>query len=981
MPDFSIEYDAASKRWVPAAIRVRMLARDQNGQYNPCDFHNPEFSCDPPGWLSFSLLEQGEIVAANVAVTDQFVGYNNPDKFSKPVRVYIKALPPASGATPPEPLNAECDVYVAEPAQAMGYTVSPDDCWKDAEIWLMADGQSTCKLTVWVEQVDAATGEIFRAPDEDFEFRLESSFEKDTLICSELDKGIIPPVSTWCSGRAMPELKEPLRGKLLVKAFSRIKPSERPTGKLEIPFVLCPAKVAVDVTYSPELPAQPGQELTARIRLRQEALNAPIANMPVQFVWSKVSQAKPLGSILTESASTDDEGVVELRYAAPAELSYKAKERFYDEVTILLGDGKKAVPLEKTVVIPVAPKVRLTCVAEKKGLQQDTTVESVEVAPEQITGGEIRGCLILPVEMPGEKRKLYGVVNARFTPSVGEESVQLPQQKTIKNGQWNIRLPEVEEAFKKAELKSKAIMLPSDPEKKQVFMMLLDQEQEERIKGFESDLTADRLKLYSAAFQKKLQYYRYHFCLQLAGNKEEDIDLAIAGVQLLAVAVKGSDTFFRRFKCHEELVQSRFEGLVSSLIAIMLNTLDGGKLINNAGKKIAGVSRSVIDWLTKTRFGRWIARGASWLGDFVGSLGEKATRQIAPLLKSIRTSINGFLDGLGKMGARLAKSISTMLDDLVAVVDDLAAALSAKIAAFRDLLASSSKHWDELVEWANRAKSAADDAMSAASDWVSRFLGAMQEVFQALLNFAASLFTRLGKFIYRLAFAFISSVCKKAKGFATWVIDWICEHNEAAKAEVEKIIKATCTSGEAVDNGIENVLNTLIGEFVNGFTSGPIVDEIKDLDMQDIKMKFAVLGRQPNLVVGNVYKYATEQWLKRDWEPVRRNFSRQIVDVSSRYGEYEIATAKIDEITNIVSTVIACGSLGLALLGIVFSGGTAIGPVIQAMSLVDKAFNIFKAAVIDLPQIGVAVFVMFGLVIKYDLLVTDICFGDTGGSA
>jgi hypothetical protein len=121
--------------------------------------------------------------------------------------------------------------------------------------------------------------------------------------------------------------------------------------------------------------------------------------------------------------------------------------------------------------------------------------------------------------------------------------------------------------------------------------------------------------------------------------------------------------------------------------------------------------------------------------------------------------------------------------------------------------------------------------------------------------------------------------------------------------------------------------------------------------------------------------------LKRDWEPVRRNFSRQIVDVSSRYGEYEIATAKIDEITNIVSTVIACGSLGLALLGIVFSGGTAIGPVIQAMSLVDKAFNIFKAAVIDLPQIGVAVFVMFGLVIKYDLLVTDICFGDTGGSA
>jgi len=169
----------------------------------------------------------------------------------------------------------------------------------------------------------------------------------------------------------MPELKEPLRGKLVVKAFSRVKPSERPTGKLEIPFVLCPARVAVDVTFSPELPAQPGQEITARIKLRQEATGDPLANMPVQFVWDKVSQAKPLGSILTEGARTDGEGFVELRYAAPAELSYRPKERYYDEVKLMLGEGKKAVPLEKTVVIPVAPAITLSCLAEKKGLQQD----------------------------------------------------------------------------------------------------------------------------------------------------------------------------------------------------------------------------------------------------------------------------------------------------------------------------------------------------------------------------------------------------------------------------------------------------------------------------------------------------------------------------------------------------------------------------------------------------------------------------------
>lgn len=146
-------------------------------------------------------------------------------------------------------------------------------------------------------------------------------------------------------------------------------------------------------------------------------------------------------------------------------------------------------------------------------------------------------------------------------------------------------------------------------------------------------------------------------------------------------------------------------------------------------------------------------------------------------------------------------------------------------------------------------------------------------------------------------------------------------------------------------------------------------------------MKFTELGRQPNLVVGNVYKYACKQHLERDWEPVRRHFSREIVDASGKYGDYEIATAKVDEINNIVSTTVSCVSLGIALLGIVFSGGTAVVPFMKAMALVDKAFNIFKAAVIDIPQIGIAVYVMFGLVLKYDLLVTGLCFGESGGSS
>ena len=980
MPDFSIEYDAASKRWLPTDIRVRMLARDQNGQYNPCDFYQPEFSCEPSGWLSFVAQEQGEIVAARVSVTDQFAGYNNPDKFTNPVRVQIKALPIASDSAQLEPLTTECNIYVAEPAQAMGYTVSPAECWKDSEVWLMADGQSSCALTIWVEQVDAATGEVFRAPDEDYEFRLESSFAEDTVVCSELDKGILQPVSNWRSTRALTELKDPLRAKLLIKAFSRIKPSDRPTGKLEIPMVLCPARVAVEATFSPELPARPGQEITARIKLRQEAINAPLANAPVQFVWAKSSQAGPLGSILTETAQTDGDGYVEFRYAAPAELAYQPKQRYYDEIKIMLGAGKKAVPLEKTLVIPVVPTVKLACVAEKKGLIQDVAVESIEITPDQMTGSEIRGNLVISVELPGASRKLFGVVGARLSLVAGEGAKPGPQLTTVAKGLWTLKLPEIEEAFKKAEVKAGALVLPSDPDKKQVFLMLLDQEQEERMKSYESELTADRLRLFSAEFQKKLQQYRYAFCSQLAAKKEEDVDLAVAGIQLLIVSVKGSDSFFRRFKGHEDLVKSRFEGLMGSLIGILLNTLEGGKRLKQAGGMFAEKGRQILTWLAKSRFGRLIARGAAWMSDFASSLGDKASKQIVPLLQKIRGGINAFLEGLGKLGARIAKSIGGLLDDLVQVVDDLAAALRSKIAAFRDVLANSTQHWDELVEWVNKTKNAADDAVETASGWVSNFMSALQGLFQAVIDIAANLFTRLGKLIYRLASAFIGWACQKAKGLASWVLDFLCRHSDKVKTEVERILKTTATQGEIVDNGIEKVLDALIAEFVNSLTSDPVSEEIKDLNMKDIKMKFAVLGRQPNLVVGNLYKYAFNQWLPKDWEPVRRNFTREIVDVSCNYGSYEIATATIDEITNIASTIVTCGSLGVALLAIVFTGGTAAGPAIEAMNMVDKAFNILKAAVSDIPQIGVSVFVMFGLVIKYDLLITGLCFGETGDS-
>ena len=981
MPDFSIEYDAASKRWVPADIRVRMLARDQNGQYNPCDFHQPEFVCEPAGWLSFAAQSQGEIVSARVSVTDQFVSYNNSDKFAKPVRVYIKALPVTSGSAQLEALSTECNVYVAEPAQAMGYTVSPDECWKDSEVWLMADGQSVCKLTIWVEQVDAATGEVFRAPDEDFEFRLESSFDKETLVCSELDKGILPPVSSWCSARAMPELKDPMRGKLIIKAFSRVKPSDRPTGKLEIPMVLCPARVTVDVTFSPELPARPGQEITARIKLRQEVANAPIANTPVQFVWDKSSQAKPLGSILSEGGQTDGEGYVELRYAAPPELTYKAKQRFYDEIKIMLGDGKKAVPLEKTVVIPVVPAVKLACVAEKKGLLQDTAIESIEVLPELIIGSEIRGCLVLPVEVAGGPRKLFGVVHAKFTPVVGEEAMQFPQQKTVTNGQWSIKLPEIDEAFKKAELKSKITLLPSDTEKKQVFTMLLDQEQEVRIKNFEADLTEARLRLYSESFQKKLRHYRYIFGSQLASGKEEDIDLAIAGVQLMMAAVRGSHTFFGRFKGHEDLVKGQFESLAGSVIAIILNSISAGQKVQQAGGWLAAQGQKLLAWLAKSKFGRLIARGASWMGNFATSLGDKARKQIVPLVQKIRSGISSFLQGLGSMGARIAKSLGSMLDDLVKVIDDLALALHNKIVAFNELLSNSTQYWDELVAWANKAKSAADDAVESASSWVSGFLKSIKEMFQAVIDLAASLFTRLGELIVKAVTAFVSWVCKKAKGGLTWVIDWLSKHNATVKAEVERILKTTKTGDEIADNGIEKVLDALIGDFVNGILADKKHDKFKDARMADIKMQFALLGRQPNLVVGNVYKYAANQQLARDWEPVRKHFSKEIVDVSLNYGDYEKTAATIEEIASIAGTIVSCGSLGVALLSIVFSGGTAVGPAIEAMSLIDQAFNIFKASLVDLPMIGASVFIMFGLVIKYDLLITGLCFGETGDSS
>lgn len=977
--NFNIEYDSAGKKWLPAQLRVRMLARNPDGQYNPCSFGNPEFRCDPPGWLSFSPTQQGEIISADVSVTDQFISSKSTSKFSQPVTVTVKADPPAGAGENIQPLTAECTVTIAEPGQNMGFTVSPDDCYRDGEVWLAADGSSTCKLTVWVEEVDHATGQIYRAPEEDFDFMVETGFDPDTLFCPDIDAGKIKPVSTWRTASPMNDLRSPMQGKITIKAISRKEPAGRQVGKIDIPMVLFPAKVMMKAVYSPPLPAIPGNEVCVQLQLFQQSGSAPVKDTEVEFAWHKSCESSPVGSIAIARAKTDSEGNVEFRYSPPEELIYQSKKRYFDEITINIVNGQKRTPLEETLVIPVMPLVRFSGNAVKKGLKMDTAIEQIEILPEQLKGGEIRGNLILPASAEG-KRKLFGVEKADLTLVYDGQDPGRPPVKTAKNGAWTIRLPELDEAMKKAELECVPCRLPVEPEKEQVLLMLLEETEEQLIADYEADIQRG-ISLYSAKFQSELKSYRLHFCSQLAKEEEENYELAISGVKLVQIAVRGSDMFFRRFKCHEDMVKSRFEGLVGSLINIMLGTAKASEMLRKAGGAIIGKGHEWLTAIAQSRFGRWIARGAAWLGSFATSIGQKAMNQIVPIVNKIGSGLQSFLAKIGNAGSRFVQGITSLIDDLVSAVTRMAGNLSEKISEFHKTLSETSTHWNELVEWVSQKKQSIGTAMNEASGWIGSFFKSLQNMIQAMLDMVGHLFVRIGQVLFKALSGILCWCGKKAKDLFSWMLEWLCDHSEPVKQKVEEIMKKTMNSEEFTGNGIEKLIDSFLNWGTGWLMNHPITDEIKDLDLQDIKMKFSVLGQQPNQVVGYVYRAATKQQLPRDWETQRSNFTSQMVELNTSYHKYQGVTGTIDEITDIIGLLITVGSLGVALLGIVFTGGTGIAVAVEAMATAEMAFNIAKACLSDLPQVGIAMFIMFALVIKYDMLITDLWLGTGSGAS
>lgn len=976
---FSIEYDSTKKGWVPTQMRVRMLEQDQEGQYNPCSFRDPEFVSEPAGWLSFSAKSEGEVVCADVDVTSAFISEPGDAKFTTPIEVFVTAMPEGASEEQ-EPISVTCQVQVEEPGVTMGFCVKPDECFKDDEVWLPADENTVLALTVWVEEVDPESGEIYRAPDEDYEFKIETTFEKGLLLCLNHSKGVILPESNWRSGKKLTS-NEPVRGEVTVKAFAKNKTAEKEVGKIDIPWVMYAAKVSMKSTFSPELPALPGRGLSVSLELHQEGMDAPLADSVVQFVWADSCKSNPLGKILTESARTDSEGMVEFSYDPPEELDYESGKQLFDEVNILIGEGENPIRLDKTIVIPVAPRVLLVGKAEKKGLEMDPEQQPIEILPEQVVGGKISGNLILPVEMEGGPRKRFGVNFASLGISFEEEQPPVFEKTTGKRGYWNIELIEITQAWKKAKLTPKTTKLSIEPDDNQVFKMVPGEEELETIENFEGDLTDDRMLLYSASFQRSLKFYRYHFYTHLASKKEEDYDLAISGVQILWVAIRGTDLFFRRFKSHEDMVKSRFDKVVGSLINVALGVASASKGLREAGGWMGAKGKALLKWLAESRMGRWIAKGSSWLGSFAKNIGRKVLDQIAPMVRNLQSGMRTFLATLGEVGETIARSLGSVLDDMVMVIDDLAIAVRDKVQALTDTLSASSEHWDELVAWVQKKKTAMDAAAEGASSWVSSFLNAFQEMAESVMKFVGTLFEKLGKLIFKALSGILCWCGKKAQTWLKSAVDWLCEHSETAKDMVEEILKKEMDRGGATENGIEKLIDALLNDLFGRLTSCDVAQEITELDMQDMKMKFNLLGRQPSHVVGMVYKYAVRQDVPRDWKLERKEFSRKVVELSTNYHQYELTTSSIDEVGDILTTIITVGGLGVALIGIVFSGGAGVAVAVEAVATIENVFNISKAALCDIPQLSLAAFLMFVLVIKYDLVVTELCLaGSTGGS-
>ncbi len=974
---FNINYDSSKKGWLPAEIRVRMLENiDEN--YQPCAFTDVEFSAEPADWLSFNPRSEGDIVCADVSVTDSFISAPPEQKFSRPIAVVVKARP-ENASDQQQPVSVDCQVQVEEPGVQMGFTVSPDECYKDGGVFLPADAKTVCSLTVWVEEVDPESGQVYRAPEEDYEFKVETTFDPKLLLCLDVNKGVIPAESQWRTAKVLADLPEPLQGEVTVRAFS--KKTNREAGKIDIPWALFSAEIVMEKEITPELPVLPGQQWCARLKLKQLGLDGPLEDTLVQFVWADSCKASPLGRLDITSARTDAEGMVELFYDPPEELIYQPNKRLFDEVAILVGEGENPLQLKETVVFPVAPKIVIHGAGEKKGLKNDPEQQPVEIMPEEVTGSKINGYLVVPVKMDEGPLKQFGVNQAKLSLGFSEDAPWAIELNTRQNGAWQLELKELTEAFSKAKLAGKPIQLSLAPEAKQTFKMLLDEEEERLMTGYEADTTPDRLQLFTSSFQRSLRFYRYHFSKQLAEQPEKNYELALSGVNLLLVAVKGTGIYLRRFSPHKDMVKSRFDKMVGTLVSIGLNAVSASQKIRELPGVIGDYGRRFLEWLAKTKLGGWLARGASWFSSFAGSLGEKAMNKVAPMVNYLANSIRSFLDKLGAGGQKIYNSISGLLDDFVRVVDDLCAALRDKVVNFQQYLANSVDNWDELVAWVNKKKDAAGEMIDQASGYVSGFMNALQEMISTLMSLVSNLFEKLGTFMVNCLTGMFSWCAQKASTWLRPVYDWILDHSPEAREMVEKILKSDASAEAAGNTGIEGCINAILTEISNWLIGHKNLDSGKDAVMMGIAKKLGIIDQQPTKAVGHVYRNAVKQYLPEDWQAEKSEFSKTLIEASHQYHDYEIATNVIDEIGDIIGIIISVGGLGVALIGVVFSGGTAIAAVSTAVAQFEAVFNLAKLAVCDIPQVVLALNLALILIVKYDLIVFDLCYSSGKGTS
>lgn len=988
---FDIAYDTTSRRWTPARMHICLKALDQKTKtYEPCEIANLGVAGTPENWLSFSLSQQGKVVIADVSVTDEFARMKGEAKFDKPIPVTVEAYTPPDAEGKQQKLKTECSVQVQAPGVVMGWSVQPDDCWKESQIWIPADAKTVAKLSVWVEQPDPETGQVYRAPDDAYRFTYQCDLEKSLLVCTDAQKNVLPVDSHWQTPKPRGDLKEPAVGSLRVFAWAASGSQKRPDGELKIPVNIFSPAIKPVVTFCPELPALAGTPVTITLELVEESRGEPVADTSVSLSWFGASKGKPVGALSVDSGRTDAKGVVEFTYVPPDELVYKPGMRLFDEMQIVIGEGDARRPLEKPVTVALAPKIAGFIAVKKKGIRDDKDTTPFEIAPELLKGPSIEGAVLLPCEIPNEKTAHFPVANASLAFVFGEAGGPSLTVRSGTQGMYKLVIPELETAFRQAKLETLPVKLSTDPESGEVPVTGLHQEAEAAIADYEARFDGDRinLKLFTDSFAAQVRAYRLTFCEQIAKMTEDKYESALAGVGLVAAALEGSSIYFRRFKCHEDLTRDRFENFLKSIINIGLTMASASDNLKKLGGWLLEKGQRIIRWLANTRFGKWLVRGASWFGDLASQLIGPVRNQLMPYLKRLQDGFYTILDKMGGFGRRLRSSIGGMIDSLMETVTRLADELQERISGFQSKLSEAASRWEELKEWAAKA---AKETAEEAPGWISSFWESLKGVFGTVLEIVGNLLSKLGEMCRTALTAAFAWLCKAGRSLLAPLVEKLSGVGDDVIAKVTQFFKADLKrvadevddwGGSFTDSGIGKIIDTALGSIIDAVFGSDAATRGKENAMSEARLRLNLFGREPTKVVGFVHMMAKHLDVPKDWEARRHRFALEVGDMSSDYGDYEKATATIDEIMDIVNTLVTVGGLAIILVGIVVTGGAASAAAAFLSKLtgnIENAFTILKATMCDLPQISVALVLMVMLVVRYDCLVVQLVIGPPAG--